>query len=95
MVRHLRNVIVSGYLTFIQINKFFVNNFSLLTKCLCGPDEMALRAGFGPRVVVWRPLLYGTVGLCVYSCCFTEDRWNQIQIFIVVLPLPYCDIIPS
>jgi len=23
--------------------------FSLLTKCLRGPDEMALQTGFGPR----------------------------------------------
>jgi len=28
-----------------------------LAKCLRGPDEMASRAGFGPRAVVWRPLI--------------------------------------
>jgi len=28
-------------------------------KCLCGPDEMAVRAGFGPQTVVWRPLIQG------------------------------------
>jgi len=46
-----RNVIVSGYVTFYQVKKFFREyiNFSLLTKWLCGPDEMASRA------VVWRP----------------------------------------
>jgi len=26
-----------------------------LTKWLRGPDEMASRAAFGPRAVVWRP----------------------------------------
>jgi len=29
-----------------------------LTKSLHGPDEMASRAGFGLRAVVWRPLTY-------------------------------------
>jgi len=29
-----------------------------LTKCLRGKDEMALRTGFGPRAVVFRPLGY-------------------------------------
>jgi len=28
-----------------------------LIKCLRGPDEMASLVGFGPRTVVWRPLL--------------------------------------
>jgi len=28
-----------------------------LTKWLRGPDEMTSRAAFGPRAVVWRPLL--------------------------------------
>jgi len=32
--------------------------FSLLTKCLCRLDEMALWAGFGRQAVVWRPLHY-------------------------------------
>jgi len=32
----------------------FVNiHFPLLTKCLCLPDEMASRAGFGPSATVW------------------------------------------
>jgi len=38
--------------------------FSFLTHCLCrqmkwlcGPDGRALQAGFGPRAVVWRPLV--------------------------------------
>jgi len=30
--------------------------FSLLTRCLRGPDKMVLRAGFGQRAVVWSPL---------------------------------------
>ena len=30
--------------------------FSSLTKWLCGPDELASRAAFGPRAAVWRPL---------------------------------------
>jgi len=30
---------------------------SIIDKWPRGPDEMALRAGFGPRAVVWRPLL--------------------------------------
>jgi len=34
----LRNVIGLGYLTFIQINKFFVNNFFTI-------DKMSPRAG--------------------------------------------------
>jgi len=29
--------------------------FSLLMKCLCGPDEVASRAGFGRRAFVWDP----------------------------------------
>jgi len=32
----LRNVIVLGYVTFYQINKFFVNFFSLLTNVFAG-----------------------------------------------------------
>jgi len=32
--------------------------FSLQTKCLRGPDKTVWHAGFGPRAVVWRPLLY-------------------------------------
>jgi len=27
--------------------------FSLLAKCVCGLNEMASQAGFGPRAVVW------------------------------------------
>jgi len=44
----------SNYLT----NQTFrrCNTFLLLTKWLCEPDEMASRAGFGPRAVGWRPL---------------------------------------
>jgi len=51
----LRNEIVSGYVASCQIKVFFVTAFfSLFTKCLRGPDEMASWAGLGPRVVVWR-----------------------------------------
>ena len=54
----IRNVTVSGCVTFYQISKCFVNvqyYFSLLTKFPRGPDGMASRAGFGPRAVVLRP----------------------------------------
>jgi len=51
----LRNVIVSGYVTFYQIKKLFII-FSLLAKSFRGSDEMASRIGFGPQAVVWRPL---------------------------------------
>jgi len=45
----LCNVMVSGYVTFYQISKYF----SLLTKCL-PPDQMVSRVGFGLWEVVWR-----------------------------------------
>jgi len=32
--------------------------FFITDKISFQPDEIAVRAGFGPRVVVWRPLLY-------------------------------------
>jgi len=34
----LRNVIVSGYVTFYQVNKFFVNKFFIIDKTSSGPD---------------------------------------------------------
>jgi len=37
-----------------------------LANCLRGPDEMASRAGFGPRVIVWRPLAYTSGGEPIY-----------------------------
>jgi len=40
---------------FVSFCKFIL--FALLTKCRRGPDEMASRAGFDLRAVVWRPLL--------------------------------------
>jgi len=43
--------------------------FSILTKCLCGQDEMASQAGFGPRAVVWRPWLN--------QCCVTV--WSYVM----------------
>jgi len=54
----IRNVSISGWATFYQINMFFVTYiiFSLLTKCLRGPDKMALPTGFGPCAVACRPL---------------------------------------
>jgi len=51
----LRNVIVLGYVAFYPINKLLVIVFYRLTKCLRGQGEMASRAAFGPRVIVWRP----------------------------------------
>jgi len=53
----LADAIVSGYVTFYQSNKFLLKNviFSLLTKCVRGPDEMPSRDGFGPRAVFSRP----------------------------------------
>jgi len=60
----LRNTIVSGYVTFYQINKCFEYIIFLLTKCLCGrvkwlrgSDGMAQQTGFSLRAVVWRPCL--------------------------------------
>jgi len=44
----LRNLIVSAYVTFYQIKKFFVNFLFII-------DNMSWRVGFGPRAVVWRP----------------------------------------
>ena len=38
--------------------------FSLLAKCRRGPDEMASRAGFGPRAAVWRTLSYVIMLFC-------------------------------
>jgi len=54
----LHNVIVSGRVTILpkQIFRNYII-FLLLAKCVRGPDEMTSRAGFGPRAVVWRPLL--------------------------------------
>ena len=56
--------------------------FSFLTKCLCGwikrfrgSDEIASRAGFGPRAVVWRPLSW------------TLTQMNSLNAFCV---LPSC-----
>jgi len=55
--------------------------FSLLIKSLCGcmkwprrPDEMASRAGFGPRAIVWRPLSYVKTSctLCLQKIYFTK-----------------------
>jgi len=56
----LRNVIVSEYVKIYQINKNFLNVlfFHYWQNVLLRPDEMASRAGFRPRVVVWRPLVY-------------------------------------
>ena len=48
------NVVVSGYVAFNQINKFFVNSFFfIIDKMSLRPDEMASRAVVGLR----RPLL--------------------------------------
>ena len=56
----LRNVIVLGYLTLHQINKFFVNIlfFHYWQSVSTSRTKLALRTGFGPRAVVWTPLLH-------------------------------------
>jgi len=52
----LCNVIVWAYVTFYQINKFFVRIFFFnIGKTPLQQVEMVLRAEFGPRAVVWRP----------------------------------------
>jgi len=52
-----------------------------LTKWLCGPDEMASWAGFGPRAVVWRPwakaLLCNSAELCNVHPVFKYQVWSQ------------------
>jgi len=46
----LQNVIVSGYVTFYQINKLYVNvSFFII-------DKMSSRAGFSLWAIIWRPL---------------------------------------
>ena len=53
-----RNVVVSGYVTFYQINKNFVNAvISFNDKMSLWPGGRASRAVSGPQAVVWRPLL--------------------------------------
>ena len=49
----LHNVIVSGNVTFCQINKFF---FVILIFLI---GKMFALAGFGPRAIVWRPCSRG------------------------------------
>jgi len=46
-------VIVSGNVSAKSTNFPLLYCFSSSAKCLRGPDEMASRAGFGPRAVVW------------------------------------------
>ena len=63
----VRNVIVFGVCYILpnqqifrkHISQFMFSTlfFSSLTNWLRGPDEMASRAAFGPRAVVWRPLI--------------------------------------
>jgi len=51
----LCNVIVSGYFTFKSIKSTdvaYIYYFFII-------DKMSSWGGFGPRVVVWRPLLHG------------------------------------
>jgi len=49
----LRNVIFSGYVTFHQINTFFVNIlFFHYWQNVLRPGEMASQVGFGPRAIV-------------------------------------------
>jgi len=42
-------VVVSGYVTFYQINKFFIKNLFIINK-------KSLLVGFGSQAVVWRSL---------------------------------------
>jgi len=49
----LRNVIVSGCVTFYQSNNFFANLLFFINDIMSlQTDETALRAGFGPRAIV-------------------------------------------
>jgi len=49
-------VIVSGYVPFYQINKFFINIlFYHPDKMFSRPDGMASRAEFGLWAMIWRP----------------------------------------
>jgi len=51
-----------GISRILPINEFFANMlFLIFDKMSLWPDEMVSRAGFDPRAVVWRPLLYGMV----------------------------------
>jgi len=52
----LHNVIVLVYVTFCKINKFLWRYIFFII------DKMSSRAGFGPWVVVWRPLEQKTMG---------------------------------
>jgi len=71
----LRNVIVSGYVTLFQINKFFVTiPFHF--------DKMASRAAFSSRAVVWKPLVYSHFQYVhVYCVCIkrknSDPRENE------------------
>jgi len=54
----LRNVIFSRYVTFYQINTFFVNIlfFHYWQNVFCGRVKWLRRSDFSPRAVVWRTL---------------------------------------
>jgi len=94
-----RNVVVSWYVTFYQTNNFYNIIFSLLTKCLLGPDEMASWA------VVCRPLLYAHVAVKILTGSKVSDygfanltqsitsklcdHWNQIIIISSLVKVAY------
>jgi len=52
-------VIVLGYVTFYKYKQILLEYsiFSISTKWLHGPDEMALQARFDPQAVVGRSLI--------------------------------------
>jgi len=54
----MRNVIVAGYVTFYEINTFFINLlFFIVDKMYLRPEEMVSSAGIGPRAVVGSHLI--------------------------------------
>jgi len=57
----LRNVFVSVYVTFYQINTFLLLCYFFII------DKIASRAGFGQRDVVWRPMINDLLSLTLQS----------------------------
>jgi len=67
-----------------QIFRKYITS-SILKKWLCGPDEMASQAGFGPRAVVWRPWLKHscvtvsiTCTLCLCGRYYMPRQWCRV-----------------
>jgi len=61
------NVIISRYITFCRINKLFENYFLI--------NKMASRAVFGPRAVVWRPVIYLNTQLIYLNTIPLTESW--------------------